>query len=82
MVLDCSLYFREKSFYLKNPIEQKILYKEFSEVNPKLLSEILKNLSKILLNLPMLTMKEILSQVIARITVFEKKIELRVGEKI
>ena len=58
------------------------IYTLFSEVNPKLLSEILKNISKILPELPVLTRKAVLSQVIAGITVFKKKIELRVGEKI
>ena len=48
----------------------------------KLLSEILRNLSKILPDLPILTRKAVLSQVIAGITVFKKKIEVRVGEKI
>ena len=67
---------------LKLEIEQKISETEFSEVNPKLLSEILRNLSKILPDLPILTRKAVLSQVIAGITVFKKKIEVRVGEKI
>ena len=58
------------------------IYTLFSEVNPKLLSEILKNISKILPELPVLTRKAVLSQVIAGITVFNKKIEVRVGEKI
>ena len=67
---------------LKLEVEQKISETEFSEVNPKLLSEILKNLSQILPDLPLLTRKAVLSQVIAQITVFNKKIEVRVGEKI
>ena len=58
------------------------IYTLFSEVNPKLLSEILKNISKILPELPVLTRKAVLSQVIAGITVLNKKIEVRVGEKI
>ena len=66
----------------KLEIEQKISETEFSEVNPKLLSEILKNLSQILPDLPLLTRKAVLSQVIAQIMVFNKKIEVRVGEKI
>ncbi|MBT3542582.1 MAG: recombinase family protein [Flavobacteriaceae bacterium] len=66
----------------KLEVEQKISEAEFSEVNPKLLSEILKNLSQILPDLPLLTRKAVLSQVIAQITVFNKKIEVRVGEKI
>ena len=64
----------------KLEIEQKISETEFSEVNPKLLSEILKNLSQILPDLPLLTRKAVLSQIIAQITVFNKKIEVRVGE--
>ena len=62
---------------LKLEIEQKISETEFSEVNPKLLSEILRNLSKILPDLPILTRKAVLSQVIAGITVLNKKIEVR-----
>ena len=65
---------------LKLKIEQKISKTEFSEVNPKLLSEILKNLSRILPDLPLLKRKVVLTQVIAQITAFNKKIELRVGE--
>ena len=53
------------------------IYTLFSEVNPKLLSEVLKNISKILPELPVLTRKAVLSQVIAGITVFKKKIEVK-----
>ena len=53
------------------------IYTLFSEVNPKLLSEILKNISKILPELPVLTRKAVLSQVIAGITVLNKKIEVK-----
>ena len=56
--------------------------KEFMPAAIQYSHEILKNLSQILPDLPLLTRKAVLSQVIAQITVFNEKIEVRVGEKI
>ena len=61
-------------------IEEEIGYRNSSI--QLLDTQILKNLSQILPHLPLLTRKAVLSQVIAQITVFNKKIEVRVGEKI
>ena len=71
-----------KNQTLQDEIEQKIVQVEVTTFDAEQISEILKNLSKILPDLPIPTKKAVLSQIIAGITVFEKSIEMRVGERI
>jgi site-specific DNA recombinase len=72
----------DKNQVLKDEIEQKIMEVEVTSFDGELIAEILKNLSKILPDLPIATKKAVLSQIIAGITVCKDSVEMRVGERI
>ena len=53
-----------------------------SSVDPGILTEIMKNLSKVLPDLPIPTRKAVLNQVVAGITIFSDGAEMKIGERI
>ena len=51
-------------------------------MDPGILTEIMKNLSKVLPDLPIPTRKAVLNQVVAGITIFSDGAEMKIGERI
>lgn len=66
----------------KDEVERLIMEAEVSSIDSGILTEIMKNLSKVFPDLPIPTRKALLNQVVTGITIFKDYAEMGIGERI